>query len=194
MRVLATSRETLGCPARRIYRVPSLAVPSLDRLPGPEGLGAYAAVALFVARAQERRAGFSLTAQNARAVAQICTRLDGMPLAIELAAARVGSLPLEAIAARLDDRFKLLTGGPRTAVARQQTLRAALDWSYDLLSRGEQRLLERLSVFAGGCTLEAVEAVCSGEGIEDTQGTRAGGPVGKPGEQVLGGAGGGRTR
>jgi predicted ATPase/Tfp pilus assembly protein PilF len=167
LRMLATSREGLGVAGERLYRVPSLAVPPLDHLPAPEELGQYAAVVLFVARAQERRADFALTAQNARAVAAVCARLDGMPLAIELAAARVGSLPVGAIAARLDDRFRMLTGGPRTAVPRQQTLRATLDWSYDLLSEGEQRLLDRLSVFAGGWTLEAAEAVCAGEGIED---------------------------
>jgi predicted ATPase/transcriptional regulator with XRE-family HTH domain len=166
LRILATSREGLGIAGERLYRVPSLAVPSLDRLPALDRLREYAAIALFVRRAQERRAGFTLTAQNARAVAQVCARLDGMPLAIELAAARVGSLPVESIAARLDDRFRLLTAGSRTALPRQQTLRAALDWSYDLLGEGEQRLLDRLSVFAGGCTLEAAEAVCAGPGVE----------------------------
>jgi predicted ATPase len=167
LRVLATSREGLGVAGERLYRVPSLAAPPHDHLPTPDELGGYAAVALFVARAQERRPAFTLTVQNARAVAQICARLDGMPLALELAAARVGSLPVEAIAARLVDRFGLLTTGSRTALPRQQTLRATLDWSYDLLSEGEQRLLDRLSVFAGGCTLEAVEAVCSGGGLAD---------------------------
>jgi hypothetical protein len=116
--ILATSREGLGVAGERLYRVPSLAVPDLADVPPPEELGGYAAVALFVVRAQERQADFALTAQNARAVAQICARLDGLPLAIELAAARVGSLPVEAIAARLDDRFRLLTSGPRTAVPR----------------------------------------------------------------------------
>jgi non-specific serine/threonine protein kinase len=107
-----------------------------------------------------------LTTQNARAVAQVCARLDGIPLAIELAAARVGSLAVEGIAARLDDRFRLLVGGARDALPRQRTLRATLDWSYDLLSQGEQRLLDRLSVFAGGWALEAVEAICAGPSIE----------------------------
>jgi transcriptional regulator with XRE-family HTH domain len=146
LRVLATSREALDVAGEHRYRVPSLPVPDLTHLPSPERLSDAAAVALFVVRAQERRADFALTAQNARAVASVCTRLDGMPLAIELAAARVGSLPVEAIAARLDDRFKLLTGGARDALPRQQTLRAALDWSYDLLSEREQHLLDRLSV------------------------------------------------
>ena len=166
LRLLASSREGLGVPGERLYRVPSLATPTPGQLPAPEKLGGYAAVALFTARAQERRPDFVLTTGNALAVAQICARLDGMPLAIELAAARVGSLPVEAIAARLDDRFRLLTGGPRTAVPRQQTLRATLNWSHDLLTESEQLLLHRLSVFAGGWTLEAAEAVCAGPGVE----------------------------
>jgi non-specific serine/threonine protein kinase len=166
LRILATSRETLEVPGEATYRVPSLAVPDLMHLPDLQQLAAYEAVALFLQRAQSRAANFTLYAENARAVASVCVRLDGMPLAIELAAARVSSLPVEAIAARLDDRFKLLTGGPRTAVPRQQTLRATLDWSHDLLSKPEQLLLHRLSVFAGGCTLEAAEAVCGGAGIE----------------------------
>jgi non-specific serine/threonine protein kinase len=167
LHILATSREGLEVAGEHLYRVPSLPVPKLDQLPALEDLSAYAAVALFLARAQERWLDFKLAAQNARAVAQICARLDGMPLAIELAAARVGSLPVEAIATRLDDRFRLLTGGPRTAVPRQQTLRATLDWSYDLLGEGEQRLLHRLSVFAGSWTLAAAEVVCGGAGIEE---------------------------
>jgi predicted ATPase/transcriptional regulator with XRE-family HTH domain len=166
VRILATSREGLGVPGERLYRVPSLAVPPLGQLPPPSTLGGYAAVALFVVRAQERQADFVFTAQNASAVAQLCVRLDGMPLAIELAAARVGSLPVAAIATRLDHRFKLLTAGPRMAVRRQQTLRATMDWSYDLLSKLEQFLLQRLSVFTCGCTLDAAEAVCCGGGIE----------------------------
>jgi predicted ATPase/transcriptional regulator with XRE-family HTH domain len=166
VRILATSREGLGVAGERLYRVPSLAAPPLGHLPPPERLGGYAAVALFVARAQERRAGFTLSAQNAPAVAAVCAQLDGLPLAIELAAARVGSLPVEAIAGRLDDRFRLLTGGPRTALPRQQTLQAALDWSYDLLTEPEQRLLHRLVVFAGGWTLEAAEVMGAGDGVE----------------------------
>ena len=108
-----------------------------------------------------------LTEQNAGAVTEICRRLDGIPLAIELAAARVRVLSVEQIAARLDDRFRLLTGGSRTAMPRQQTLQAAMDWSYDLLSDGERSLLRRLSVFMGGWDLEAAEAICLSEGIED---------------------------
>jgi hypothetical protein len=132
-----------------------------------ELVGSYEAVCLFVARAQARRPDFTLTESNAHAVAAVCARLDGIPLAIELAAARAGSLPVEGIAERLDQRFRLLTGGPRDAPSRQQTLRAAMDWSWDLLSAREQVLLARLSVFAGGCTLAAVEAVCGGEEIDE---------------------------
>ncbi len=167
LHILATSREALEVAGEHRYRVPSLRVPDLAHLPPPEQLAQAAAVALFVARAQERRPDFVLTEQNARAVAQICARLDGIPLAIELAAARVNSLGVEGIAARLDDRFRLLTGGVRDALPRQRTLRATLDWSYDLLSQAEQALLDRLSVFAGGCTLAAATAVCAGEGVED---------------------------
>jgi predicted ATPase/class 3 adenylate cyclase len=166
VRVLATSREGLEVAGEHRYRVPSLSIPDLAHLPPPERLFEAMAVALFVARARERRPDFALTAQNVRAVAQVCTRLDGIPLAIELAAARMDSLGVEGIAARLDDRFHLLTGGPRSALPRQRTLRAALDWSYALLSDAERLLLDRLSVFAGGWTLDAAEAVCAGEGVE----------------------------
>jgi predicted ATPase/class 3 adenylate cyclase len=166
LRLLATSRAALEVPGETLYRVPSLAAPDPDQLPPPEQLPAYEAVQLFVARARARRSDFALTARNAPAVAAVCARLDGMPLALELAAARVSVLPVEGIAARLDDRFRLLTGGPRTALPRQQTLRATLDWSYDLLSESERWLLERLSVFAGGWTLDAAEAVGVGVGSE----------------------------
>jgi predicted ATPase/transcriptional regulator with XRE-family HTH domain len=160
LRILATSRETLAVPGETIYRVPSLAAPDLAQVPGMVDLARYAAVQLFLARAQSRRPDFTLSVRNARAVAEVCARLDGMPLAIELAAARVGVLPVEGIAARLDDRFQVLTGGPRTALPRHQTLRATLDWSHALLTEAEQALLRRLSVFAGGWSLEAAEAVC----------------------------------
>jgi predicted ATPase/Tfp pilus assembly protein PilF len=169
VRLLATSREGLEVAGERRYRVPSLPVPDLTHLPPPERLAESAAVALFLARARERRPDLALTALTARAVAQICARLDGIPLAIELAAARVSSLAVEGIAARLGGCFRLLTGGGRDVLPRQRTLRATLDWSYDLLGEGEQRLLDRLSVFAGGCTLEAAEAVCTGDGVEGWQ-------------------------
>ena len=139
LRLLATSREGLEVAGERTYRVPPLAVPDPAHLPPLEQLAAYDAVQLFVERAQARRPELRLRAANAGAVAQICARLDGLPLAIELAAARVGALPVEGIAARLDDRFRLLTGGPRTALPRQQTLRATLDWSYSLLDRRNVR-------------------------------------------------------
>jgi predicted ATPase/transcriptional regulator with XRE-family HTH domain len=165
LRILATGREPLAAPGEALYRVPSLSVPDLAHLPSPDRLAQYEAVQLFVERAQARRTDFALNSRNAEAVAQVCVRLDGMPLAIELAAARIDMLPVQTIAARLDDRFRLLTGGPRTALPRHQTLRATLDWSHDLLSLPEQVLLRRLAVFAGGCTLEAAETVCIGEAL-----------------------------
>src|SRR5262249_28278104 len=125
-------------------------------------LSQYEAVRLFIDRALAVAPAFAVTNRNAPAVAQICYRLDGIPLAIELAAARVRVLTPEQIAARLDDRLRLLTGGSRTALPRQQTLRALVDWSYGLLSAAERALLGRLSVFVGGWTLEAAEAVCAG--------------------------------
>jgi predicted ATPase len=161
-RVLCTSREALGVGAETSWRVPSLAAPDPDRLPLADELASYESVRLFLERAEQRQPGFALTPQSAPAVAQICHRLDGIPLAIELAAARVRLLTPEQIAARLDDRFALLTGGSRAALERHQTLRAAVDWSYDALSEPERAVLRRLSVFAGGCTIEAAEAVCTG--------------------------------
>jgi predicted ATPase/DNA-binding SARP family transcriptional activator len=164
--VLATSREALGVPGEIPYRVPSLSVPNPAQPPAPDALPAYEAVQLFLQRAQARRPEFQLTAQNAGAVTAVCARLDGLPLAIELAAARMSVLSVEAIAAWLDDQFRLLTGGPRTALPRQQTLQATLDWSYDLLSAPERVLLRRLAVFAGGWTLAGAEAVGGGPGVE----------------------------
>jgi predicted ATPase/class 3 adenylate cyclase len=161
LRLLASSREGLGIAGEQTYRVPSLSVPDLQQLPSPEGLQEFEAVQLFAARAALSQPAFAVTAANAPAVVQVCQRLDGIPLAIELAAARVKALPVEKIAERLDDRFRLLTGGSRTALPRQQTLRALIDWSYDLLSEPERALLRRLSVFVSGWTLDAAEAVCS---------------------------------
>jgi predicted ATPase/class 3 adenylate cyclase len=166
LKILATSREGLGIAGELTYRVPSLSIPDLKNLPSAENLSQYEAVRLFIERAIFSQPTFAVTNRNAPAVAQVCHRLDGIPLAIELAAARVKSLPVEQIAKRLDDRFRLLTGGSRTALPRQQTLRAAIDWSYNLLTEAERVLLRRLSVFAGGWTLPAAEAVCGGEGIE----------------------------
>jgi predicted ATPase/DNA-binding SARP family transcriptional activator len=167
LQILASSREGLGIVGEQSYRVPPLSLPDRKQLPPAERLCQFEAVRLFVERAVLSQPSFALEEANAAAVAQICQRLDGIPLAIELAASRVKALPVEQIAARLDDRFRLLTGGSRTALPRQQTLRALIDWSYDLLSEPERVLLHRLSVFAGGWTLEAAEAVCSGDGQEE---------------------------
>jgi non-specific serine/threonine protein kinase len=166
LRILATSRQALGLTGEAIYRVPSLSLPDPNRTPSIDRLPESEAVQLFIERAASRQPGFTLTSTTAPAVIAICTRLDGIPLAIELAAARLGSVPLDVVAARLDDRFRLLIGGNRTGLPRHQTLRAAMAWSYDLLSEPEQTLLRRLSVFAGGFTLEAAEAVCAWDGID----------------------------
>ncbi len=165
LRILATSREPLKVPGEVTWQVPSLSLPELDHA-SPESLLPYEAVRLFVDRAGAAEPGFTISRHNARSVAKVVKRLDGIPLAIELAAVRVKVLSAEQIAARLDDRFRLLTGGSRTTLARHQTLRAAMDWSYDLLEPQERVLLGRVAVFAGGFTLEAAEAVCTGDGIE----------------------------
>ena len=162
--VLATSREALGVEGELLRPLRSLKVPEIDA--APEDIFAAAAVRLFCDRAQAIRPDFTLDEANAKAVAEIVRQLDGVPLAIELAAARVGSLTVREIARRLDDRFRLLTGGRRTALERHQTLRGTVDWSYDLLSPEEAQVLDRLAVFAGGWTLEAAEAIVSGDGIE----------------------------
>jgi predicted ATPase len=167
-RILATSREPLGIAGERVWQLPPLATPELATPMAPQELALYEAVALFVDRAQAIRPAFALTAENGATVARICTRLDGIPLAIELAAARTRVLPVEEIAARLDDCFRLLVGG-RTAVARQQTLQALIDWSFDLLSEKERVLLRRLAIFTGGWTLEAAEQVASGDGLEPAE-------------------------
>ncbi len=160
LRILTSSRETLRIPGEKIYRVPSLSVPNVDSAHSVDALMQSEAARLFIDRAQIALNSFTLMDRHALTVAQICSRLDGIPLAIELAAARVNMLNVKQIAERLDDRFHLLTGGSRTALPRQQTLRALIDWSYDLLSEPERALLRRLSVFAGGWTLEAAETVC----------------------------------
>ena len=165
VRILATSRESLGLPGEIAWAVPSLSLPDLLHLPPLEQLTGVEAVQLFIERAVGAQPAFRVTPKNAPAVAQLVHRLDGIPLAIEMAASRVRVLPVEQIASRLDDRFRLLTTGARTALPRHQTLRAAMDWSYDLLSEPERILLRRLSVFAGGWSLEAAETVCSGEGL-----------------------------
>ena len=176
LKILATSREVLGLPGEVAWIVPPLSLPEqqpwIDPVSAGDALVNYRAsesVQLFVARATSNSPEFQLTAENGAWVAEICRQLDGIPLAIELAAARVRSLSVQQIAQRLDDRFHLLTGGSRTAPPRQQTLLSTLDWSYTLLSDVEQKVLQRLSVFAGGATLDAAESICAGEGIESTE-------------------------
>jgi predicted ATPase/DNA-binding SARP family transcriptional activator len=169
LRILASSREALGLMGEQNYRVGPLSLPEAKQLPPLERLQEFEALQLFTDRAVLGEATFALTAANAESVVQLCHQLDGMPLAIELAAARAKTLPVEQIAARVDDRFRLLTGGSRTALPRQQTLRATIDWSYDLLTEAERALLRRTSVFAGGWTLGAAEGVCGGEGALDAQ-------------------------
>ena len=161
--VLATSREPLGIGGEILWRVPSLTMPPEDGAITEASAGD--AVTLFCERARAVDAGFTLDAGNVAAVARICRRVDGIPLAMELAAARIGVLSVEQVADRLDDCFRLLSVGPRTAAARQQTFRATMDWSYDLLPPAEQVLLQRLSVFAGSFDLEAVEGVTADERI-----------------------------
>ena len=168
VRILVTSREALGVLGEKVWRLRSLAVPARprDSAFSVQDIGTHAAVRLLVERARQVRPDFALTLDNGRAVVEICARLDGIPLALELAAARLGQLSVGDLAARLQDRFRLLTSGNRTALPRHQTLRAAMDWGYELLSADEQALLRMLSVFAGGWTLDAVEAVCSGSPME----------------------------
>ena len=165
-KVLVTSRVKLNVYGEHDYEVPPLLLPDLRRghLPAAERLSQYEAVRLFIERAQAARADFQVTNENAPAVAEICVKLDGLPLAIELAAARVKMLSPQALLTRLSQRLKLLTGGSRDLPARQQTLRGAIDWSYDLLSPGERQLFWRMAVFQGGRTLEALETVCNRDG------------------------------
>jgi predicted ATPase/DNA-binding XRE family transcriptional regulator len=158
--VLVTSRVTLHLRGERECPIPPLALPDAGHLPPPEQLAQYAAVALFVERAKAARPDFALTAANAPAIAEICARLDGLPLALELAATRVKLLPPDALLARLSSRLQLLTGGPRDLEERQRTMRSTIAWSVDLLTSEERVLFRRLAVFVGGCTLEAAEMVC----------------------------------
>jgi predicted ATPase/class 3 adenylate cyclase len=166
LKILASSREHLHVKGEATYPVPPLSVPDPNAKITLEALTQFEAVRLFVERARAKQPGFQLTQTNAKTVADICQRLDGIPLAIELASARVRALSVEEIAARLSDRFGLLTRGDRTALPRQQTLRASIDWSYELLTDHERALLRRLSVFAGGWTLEAAEAVGADGDVE----------------------------
>jgi predicted ATPase len=160
VRILATSREKLGASGETIWCIPPLSTPDSKGIITFENMMQYEAVQLFRDRAAATRANFTITRKNANAVAQICARLDGLPLAIELAAARVRVLSVEEIVTRLEDRFRLLVGS-RTVHSRQQTLHALVDWSYGLLTDKERILLRRLSVFSGSWTLEAAEQVCS---------------------------------
>lgn len=164
LRVLTTSREVLGLAGEAVFGTPPLTVPPSDAV-GAAELMQYEAVQLFADRAAAVLPDFHVSEQNARAVAQICLQLDGVPLALELAAARIRLLTSQQIAARLNDRFRLLTAGPRSGDDRHRTLRATVEWGYDLLSPREQRCFRRLAVFAGGMTLEAAEAVCAGGDI-----------------------------
>jgi len=166
--ILATSREPLHMPGETTCQVPTLALPEASAAAAPEALAGCESVGLFVDRATAAHSSFRLTPDNAAAVADICKCLDGIPLALELAAARVRALSVETIAARLTDRFRLLTKGDRTALPRHQTLRALIDWSYDLLTQAERVLLRRLAVFAGGWTVESAESVGAGNEIEQS--------------------------
>jgi predicted ATPase/class 3 adenylate cyclase len=163
--IIATSRELLGIGGEVAYGMRSMTLPADAHRVAARELGRYDAVRLFAERAAASRPDFHLSEENAPAVAEICTRLDGMPLALELAAARIRSFSPQQIAEHLDRRFRLLTGGSRTALPRQQTLAAAIDWSYQLLDPAERNLFERLSVFQGGFTLEAAEQVCTGDDV-----------------------------
>jgi predicted ATPase/serine/threonine protein kinase len=164
LKILVTSRAALHVYGEHEFPVPPLALPDSRSTPSVEDLAQYPAVALFLQRAIAAKPDFELNSQNASAVIEICARLDGLPLAIELAAARIKVLSPSAMCTRLASRLQLLTGGARDLPQRQQTLRAAIDWSYDLLAPAEQKLFRRLSVFVGGCTLEAAEAVCDTKG------------------------------
>jgi predicted ATPase/class 3 adenylate cyclase len=164
IKIVTTSRVPLRVRGEKEFPVPPLSLPNPQRLPSLEHLTQYEAVRLFIERATDVKPDFEVTNDSAPAVVEICVRLDGLPLAIELAAARIRLFPPQALLSRLSSRLKLLTGGARNTSARQQTLRGAIDWSYDLLNEGEKQLFRRLAVFAGGRTLEAIEAICNAEG------------------------------
>jgi predicted ATPase/DNA-binding XRE family transcriptional regulator len=167
--VLATSREALSVPGEKAWLLPSLSLPEAGSAVDASHIFQSEAVSLFIERAGDVQPGYQPQTAEALTIAQICLRLDGIPLAIELAAARMSLLSAQEIASRLDQRFSLLTRGRRTALPRHQTLRAAIEWSHDLLSAPEQTLFRRLSVFAGGFSLEAAEAICAGQGIEQDE-------------------------
>jgi predicted ATPase len=166
LQILATSREPLGTNGEVAWRVPSLDLPDPRAPTMTERLTAHSATLLFIERATAARPDFRVTDQNAAAIGEVCRRLDGIPLALELAATRVRLFSVEQIAGRLDDRLRLLAGGRRTAPSRQQTLRATLDWSYALLQEPERRLFNRVAVFAGSWTMDVAESICAGAGVE----------------------------
>jgi len=165
LRILATSREPLGLDGEHVYRVPSLSLPA-GEAEAVDDIAAADAVRLFVDRARAQDSGFGLDESSARLVASVCRRLDGIPLALELAAGRLSSMSIRQVSERLDQRFRLLTGGSRGAMPRQQTLQAAVDWSFSLLSPAEREVLRRLSVFAGGFELEAAEVICAAGDVD----------------------------
>ncbi len=169
LKILATSREALDIPGETTWQVPSLTLPGIQEILSIKSLSGFESIHLFSVRAALVQPTFKLTEQNAKAVVQICSRLNGIPLAIELAAARVKMMTTDEIAKHLNERFDLLTSGSRTLLPRHQTLRATIDWSYDLLSEPERSLFRRLSVFAGGFTLESAEAVAAGGNILRSQ-------------------------
>ncbi len=164
LKILATSREALGALGEVTWTVSLLSVPDLSSPPTVTQLEGYEAIRLFVDRARQRAPAFALKPDNSQEVAQICARLEGLPLAIELAAARIRMLPPQVLLDRLEDRLKLLTGGPRELSERQRTLRSTIEWSYELLEEDEKALFRRLSVFSGGATIEAIESVCDALG------------------------------
>jgi len=169
LKIVVTSREALGIEGEVTFRVPSLSLPDVAQAGETEKIRDYEAVRLFVEQAQAAETGFALSEKNTKAVTQICSQLDGIPLALELAAARLRSMSLEQLVSRLTDRFRLLTNGSRIALPRQQTLRALIDWSYNLLDERERVVLRRLAVFAGKWTLEAAEEICTGKYQEQGQ-------------------------
>ena len=163
LRILATSREPLGIGGEVVLRIPPLAVPGTGHAPSLQGLPGYDAITLFAERAVAEVPEFGLTEQNRVAITQICQRLDGLPLPIELAAARMRVMSAEQILQRLSDRYQILTAGTRRAPTRQQTLRLCIDWSYALCSVAERDMWGRLSVFAGSFELDAAESICASE-------------------------------
>jgi predicted ATPase/class 3 adenylate cyclase/Tfp pilus assembly protein PilF len=167
LKMIVTSREALKCDGEQTHRLPSLETPQKRKKYTSEQLAEFESVKLFVERAQAVNPSFGITDENAPVIAGICSDLDGIPLAIELAAARIKVLSVEKIYERLSDRFKLLTGGKRTALPRQQTLKALIDWSYELLADNEKRMWEKLSVFSGGWTMEAAEKICHDDEISE---------------------------